>query len=225
MCPLLCVFFPAAENLIEHQIKKAVDFEIDEHRKRLAEVEAAVNPGVAPVSDTAGAAVIITCHPTDRVELVDLARTSDVGFSKVVTVLTALIDEVSFLRHHAEKNYYAQLSLFGHSKEDDSAEYTDGVLEAMVGKMMAFFKDCDNFRMRCAALAKAMVQQFSALYGRVRRWDGGGLCSEPAEVQELGSGRQLEAPASFIVGNPLLSLALLRLALTISKRGWRSILR
>ncbi len=157
----------AAENLIEYQIKKVIDFEVDEHRKRLAEVEAAVNPGVAPVSETAGSVVLLTYHPTDRVEIVELAATSDEGFSKIITVLTALVDEVSFLRAHAENHYYAQLSLFGHSKEDDGAEYTEGVLEAMMGRMLPLFQDCAKFAARCSALALSFVRQVSALHGRV----------------------------------------------------------
>jgi hypothetical protein len=122
---------------------------------------------VGAVSDGAGDPIVLTCHPTDRVELVDLCESSDIAFSKVLTVLTALCEEVAFLKQHAQQKYYAQLSLFGHSKEDDNADYSDGVLEAMMGRSLELFQDCANFCARCNSLVLNFVQQMAAMYGMV----------------------------------------------------------
>lgn len=197
LCPALPL---AAENLIEYQLKRTVDFEIDEHRKRLAEVETAVNPGVVPVGDGAGDPVVLTCHPTDRVELMDLATTGDAAFNKIIIVLTALCDEVAFLRSHAEAKYFAQLSLFGHSKEDDNAEYGEGVLEAMMGRSLPVLKDAAAFSARCATLVLHFVHQLAAIYGRVRAvrarlpWRGAGGAGRATQRSAAAAAAVCSAP-------------------------------
>lgn len=110
---------------------------------------------------------MLTCHPTDRVEILDLTATADESFSKVMAVLATLCDEVSFLKVHAAQHFYAQISLFGHSKEDDGMDYSEGVLEAMMGRSLDMFQDCANFCTRCNNLAVHFMQQTSAIYGKV----------------------------------------------------------
>jgi hypothetical protein len=162
---LLLESFTRPENLIEYQIEKIVKFEA-EHRERLAAVEAAINPNVAPVTDSAADPIVLTCHPADRVDSDLLVNTSDIGFNKIMLVFGALCDESAFIKAKAHERFYAILSLFAHSKEDEGADYTEGVLEAMVGKCLPVFQDCANLCDRINALVLNLLQQVAALYGK-----------------------------------------------------------
>ncbi len=162
---LLLESFTRPENLIDYEIEKGVKL-LAEHRARLAAVEAAINPEVEPVADGASDAVLLTCHPADRVDATSLIATSNAPFNKVVLVLGALCDEAAFLRERARARFYAFLSLFGHSKEDDGADYSEGVLEAMLGQCLPRFQDCANFCARVNALVHNILAQLAALLGK-----------------------------------------------------------
>lgn len=162
---LLLESFTRPENLVSYQIEKIVKFE-GEHRDRLAAVEAAINVSVEPVADSAADPIVLTCHPADRVDQTSLVCTGDVGFNKVILVLGALCDESAYLKQHARETFYGFLSLFGLSRDDDGAEYTEGVLEAMLGSCLPTFQNCANMCERINALVLNTLQQLAALYGR-----------------------------------------------------------
>lgn len=150
---------------MDYQIQKEVKFN-NEHKKRLDGIEAAVNPSVAPVADAPGDPVLLTAQAPDPVDIVNIARTVDAGFNKIVTVFAALCEEVAFLKQTAESKFYAQLSLFGHTKLDDGDELSDGLLEAMLGRALPMFQDAHNFVSRVQAVVLNAVRQVQALYHR-----------------------------------------------------------
>jgi WASH complex subunit 7 len=114
--------------------------------------------------------VLLSAAPTDRVDIVKLARSSDPAFNKIMVTLAALCEEVSFLRATAEAKFYAQLMFFGHSKNDDAEEWAEGMLEAQVGVMLPLLQDAANFVRRVHAVVAAIVAQLRALFSR-----GGGF--------------------------------------------------
>ncbi len=87
--------------------------------------------------------VILTVQPSERVEIVDLVSSgsNDEGFNKIITVgnavhvqlyiisrlplqvFAALAEEINYLRTIAENKFFAQLSLFGHSKVDETLQH------------------------------------------------------------------------------------------------------
>jgi WASH complex subunit 7, N-terminal len=162
---LLLESFTRPESLIDYVESKIIDFEF-EHRDRLAAIESAINPSTLPVGDSASDLIVLTCHPADRVEYVDLVNTSEPDFNKIVLVLGTLVDEAMFLKDQAEAKFYSFLSLFGHSKDDDEAEYAEGVLEAMMGKCLPRFQDCSNLCERITAVATNILQQLAAIHSR-----------------------------------------------------------
>jgi WASH complex subunit 7 len=112
-------------------------------------------------------------QPHERLEIFSLFRSSDPSFNKVCTVLAALVEEVEFLLHTAEAKFYAQLSLFGHSKHDDGDEFGDGILEAMMGRSVPLFQDTANYVARLSAVVLNLVRQLQALFGRGSGFAGG----------------------------------------------------
>jgi hypothetical protein len=113
-----------------------------------------------------GDPVLLSGQPADRVDLYLLARSKDENFNKIMVTLTALCEEVSFLKRTAEAKFYAQLSLFGHSKHDDAEEWSDGLLEAQVGISLPLLQDASNFVARVHAVVYALVRQAHALFSR-----------------------------------------------------------
>jgi WASH complex subunit 7 len=157
---------PAADNLVDYHIQQALRFDA-EHRARLADVEAAINPvAVSAVADAPSDPVLLTIQPAERVYTEDLPQTSDVTFNRIVSVLAALCEEINFLRSVAERKYFAQLSLFGHTKNDDDEELPDGLLEAMMGRSLPLLQDCFNLANRLNAIVLNLVHQLAALYGK-----------------------------------------------------------
>lgn len=162
---LLLESFTRPENLIDYQVEKIVKFEA-EHHERLCAVEAAINPEVEPVSDSAADPIVLTCHPADRVDYTALVTTADESFNKIMLVFGALCDEVSLLREQAEQKFYGFLTLFAFSKEDDNVDYTEGVLEAMMGKCLPRFQDCANYCGRINMVVRNILLQLAALHGK-----------------------------------------------------------
>ena len=78
----------------------------------------------------------------------------------------ALSEEVAFLRSTAEAKFYAQLTLFGHSKNDDAEQWSEGLLEAQVGVVLPLLQDAANFVRRVHAVVAAIVAQMRALFSR-----------------------------------------------------------
>ena len=151
------------DNLVEYQLDREVKFLAD-YRAQLEAVEESINAHVSPVADGPGDAVALSVQPTERQEVFQLFASPDAGFNKLGAVFAALCEEVCFLRTTAEAKFYAQLALFGHSKHDDADDYSEGILEAMMGRALPLFQDTANFAARLSAVALQLVLQLQALH-------------------------------------------------------------
>lgn len=151
------------DNLVEYQLDREIST-LSTFRDQLIAVEKSINSSVAPVLDGPGDAVAVSVQTAERRELFDLAATTDSGFNKVVTVFTALCEEVEFLKATAKGKFYAQLMLFGHSKNDDADEYQEGLLEAMMGRSLPLFQDAANFANRLNEVVLNIVWQLQAVH-------------------------------------------------------------
>lgn len=107
--------FARPEQVIEAQIASSVAFQQDV-RARLAAAESVLNADSVPMRDTASDPIVLTAHPTDRVDHNVLIATPYLDFNKIITVFAALCDEVEFLKHDAATKFYAPLALFGASQ-------------------------------------------------------------------------------------------------------------
>jgi WASH complex subunit 7 len=105
--------------------------------------------------------------------LLSLARTNDAAFNKILITFCALSEEVSFLRATAEKKFYAQLILFGHSKNDDAEQWSEGLLESQMGIVLPLLQDAANFVRRVNSVVAAIVAQVRALFSRGAGFLGG----------------------------------------------------
>lgn len=110
--------------------------------------------------------MLLSATPSDRVSLLTLARSPDAAFNKILLTFCSLADEVAFLRATAEAKFYAQLTLFGHSKNDDAEQWSEGLLEAQVGVVLPLLQDAANFVRRVHAVVGAIVAQMRALFSR-----------------------------------------------------------
>jgi WASH complex subunit 7 len=151
------------DNLVEYQLEREIAT-LATFRDQLIAVEKSINASVAPVLDGPGDAIAVSVQTAERRELFDLAATSDSGFNKFVTVFTALCEEVEFLKATAKGKFYAQLMLFGHSKNDDADEYQEGLLEAMMGRSLPLFQDAANFANRLNEVVLNIVWQLQAVH-------------------------------------------------------------
>jgi hypothetical protein len=52
-------------------------------------------------------------------------------------------------------------------QDDDAAEYSEGVLEAMLGRALPLLQDAANFAGRINAVVKNLIQQMASLLSKV----------------------------------------------------------
>jgi len=154
----------AQEQPIEEQLEKNFMF-VQEHAKKLHEMEDAVNSTLAEAWDTADDPVYMHLQPPEKVDVQDLFTTDNELFNKVLTVLAVLCDEISEIKVTAQSNFYPAMIMFGQAKHGaEDVDLREGEEEQQMGRMLPFFQDLSNLVDRCNSIAVNVVHQLASLY-------------------------------------------------------------
>lgn len=76
--------------------------------------------------------------------------------------MSALCDEVEFLKETAEENFFDALALFGFSEHDDEEEWPEGEREVQIGRILHVLQRLYNFVRRCKLVLLNLVHQVCA---------------------------------------------------------------
>eukprot|EP00795_Rhopilema_esculentum_P002023 gene2023-17584_t len=143
--------------------KKYLRF-LNDYASQLKAVEDALDDTVGDAWDFTLDPISLQALPCEQAKLLELIKTDNKVFNKVITVLAALCCEMQELKHEAETKYYAPLLLYEESLEECSLE--EGEAQIKIGRMLSFLKDVSNFVQRSYEVVKNVLLQLASLYNR-----------------------------------------------------------
>ena len=152
---------------VDDHCTKVAQF-VTEHRMQLKEIEKAIASDIRQPGNHGAEPIFIHLQPHEKIELLDLVKTDNEGFDKVVTVLAHVCDEIEQLKMEAQEELYPGIAVFGDTPdakdEDDSVRLRNGKAEQFMGTSLKFFQRVSNFAERCNELVVNLVQQLASLW-------------------------------------------------------------
>jgi hypothetical protein len=139
-----------------------------EHRMQLQEIEKAIASDIRRPGNHGAEAVALVLQPHEKIDLLDLVRTDNQEFDKIITVLAHVCDEIEQLKMEAQEELYPAVAVFGDSpdskSEDDSVRLRNGRAEKYMGTSLKFFQRVSNFARRINELVRNFVQQLASVW-------------------------------------------------------------
>ncbi|XP_071139375.1 WASH complex subunit 4-like isoform X2 [Mytilus edulis] len=145
----------------EVQLKKYGKF-LEDYATQLREIEEALDDSIGDSWDMTLDPISLQLLPYEQTSLLQLIRTDNKIFNKIITVFAALCCEMQSLKHEAENKFYNALLFYGEGEPDEGLQ--DGDAQVQMGKMMSLIQELSCFVTRSYEVVKSVVQQFSCLY-------------------------------------------------------------
>ncbi|VDI58372.1 WASH complex subunit 7, partial [Mytilus galloprovincialis] len=145
----------------EVQLKKYGKF-LEDYATQLREIEEALDDSIGDSWDMTLDPISLQLLPYEQTSLLQLIRTDNKIFNKIITVFASLCCEMQSLKHEAENKFYNALLFYGEGEPDEGLQ--DGDAQVQMGKMMSLIQELSCFVTRSYEVVKSVVQQFSCLY-------------------------------------------------------------
>eukprot|EP00794_Sanderia_malayensis_P006146 gene6146-6852_t len=162
--PLEVVLFMCSLADIVAQVHRKYFSFITDYASQLQAIEDALDDSIGDVWDTTLDPISLQALPCEQSKILELVKTDNKVFNKVIIVLAALCSEIQELKHEAETKFYAPLLLYEEGLEEATLE--EGEAQLRVGRMLSFLKDVSNFVQRSYEVARNVLLQLSTLYNR-----------------------------------------------------------
>lgn len=177
-------FDPGSTEAVEQEC--AVRFEefIEQNNQQLRELEEALEPTLSeahnPLSDPLG----LDLAPYEASSLIELVKTDNKLFDKLMLVFASLVLEMKKLARLARSRYSTPFLLFGmeHPPSDDgsssssaassssssapsSSEFSaEGDSQLQIGRMLGFVVEFSAYLNRCYVVTRNVIRQLASLY-------------------------------------------------------------
>ena len=139
-----------------------------EHRTQLQDIEKAIASDIRRPGNHGAEPIFLHLQPHEKIELLDLVRTDNEQFDKIITVLAHVCDEIEQLKMRAQEELYPAIAVFGDTPdgkdEDDSFRLRGGRAEKFMGTSLQFFQRVSNFAERCNELVVNLIQQLGSVW-------------------------------------------------------------
>ncbi|XP_039617760.1 WASH complex subunit 4 [Polypterus senegalus] len=145
----------------EVQLKNYGKF-LEEYTSQLKGIEDALDDTIGDVWDFTLDPVSLKLLPYEQSALLELIKTENKVFNKVITVFAALCCEIKKLKHEAETKFYSGLLYYGEGVSD--TDTVEGENQIQMGRFIAFLQELSCFVTRCSEVVVNVVQQLASLY-------------------------------------------------------------
>eukprot|EP00057_Strongylocentrotus_purpuratus_P007399 XP_011661873.1 PREDICTED: WASH complex subunit 7 [Strongylocentrotus purpuratus] len=149
----------------EVQLRKYGKF-LEEYATQLKGIEDALDESVGDVWDFTLDPISLQYLPCEQTSLLDLIKTDNKIFNKVITVFASLCCEVEQLKYEAQHKFYPALIFYGEGEPETGLE--EGEAQVQMGRLMPFLQELSCYVNRCYEVVKNMVDQLAALYNNAK---------------------------------------------------------
>eukprot|EP00048_Salpingoeca_helianthica_P015476 m.226982 g.226982 ORF g.226982 m.226982 type:complete len:1195 (+) comp17088_c0_seq1:325-3909(+) len=154
-------FDDGSQNIVGTvQLKNYREF-LQEFSKQLLDIEDALDDTLSEAWDNQLDPIALDFSPRETISVLDLVKTENKVFSKVMAVFIAICREISELRKEAETTLYAPLFVYG---EGGSELNDDGDAQLQMGELLPLLQRLLSFSQRVNEVVKNAVQQLAMLH-------------------------------------------------------------
>jgi len=145
----------------EIQLKKYGKF-LDEYANQLKSIEDALDESVGEAWDFTLDPIALQIVPYERSTLLELVKTDNKVFNKVITVLAALCSELQELKNEATCKLFPPLLLYEEGLSEATLE--EGEAQIRVGRVLAVLQDVASFVQRSYEVVQHIMLQLASMY-------------------------------------------------------------
>ncbi|XP_046580834.1 WASH complex subunit 4-like [Haliotis rubra] len=117
----------------ELQLKKYGSF-LEDYASQLKDIEDALDDSIGDSWDMTLDPIALQFLPYEQTSLLQLIRTDNKIFNKIITVLASLCSEMDALKHEAETKFFNALLFYGEGEPEAGLE--DGDAQVQMGKII-----------------------------------------------------------------------------------------
>ncbi|KAK3584050.1 hypothetical protein CHS0354_031097 [Potamilus streckersoni] len=145
----------------ELQLKKFGSF-LEDYATQLKEIEDALGDSVGDSWDMTLDTIALQLAPYEQTTLLQLIKTDNKIFNKIITVLASLCSEMQHLKHEADTKFFPALLYYGEGEPESGLQ--DGEAQIQIGRMIPLFQELSCFVIRCNDVVRNVIHQCSCLY-------------------------------------------------------------
>ncbi|XP_031573328.1 WASH complex subunit 4-like [Actinia tenebrosa] len=147
----------------ETQLRKYGKF-LEDYASQLNAIEKALDDTVGESWDLTLDPISLQVLPYEQTKVLELIKTDNKVFNKVITVFAALCGEMETLRHEAVTKFYTPLLLY--EEAGSETELEEGEAQVKMGRMLPLLQEISSFVTRCYEVVKNVLQQLGSLYNK-----------------------------------------------------------
>jgi len=142
---------------------------VEEHSKQLKDIEEALDESLSEAWDSTVDPIGLDIQPYEQTKILDLIKTDNKLFDKVLIVFVSLCSEMKKLEHEAREKYYAPLLIFGEEINSAHQLTGEGHIQVKVAKLInPFLIQLSYFVNRCYVTIQNVIRQLASLYDERR---------------------------------------------------------
>ncbi|XP_022098788.1 WASH complex subunit 4-like [Acanthaster planci] len=145
----------------EVQLKKYGKF-LEDYATQLKGIEDALDSSIGDTWDFTLDPISLQFLPYEQTNILELIKTDNKIFNKVITVFASLCCEMNTLKHEAEIKFYPGVMFYGEGEPETGLE--EGEAQVQMGRMMPFMQELSCFINRCYEVVRSTVHQLASLY-------------------------------------------------------------
>jgi len=145
----------------EVQLRKYTKF-LESYAGHLLDIEDALDESLGDAWDFHLDPIALEMTPHETTDLLDVVRTDNKVFNKVVSVFLALCRELTALQEEAVNEFYGPLLLYGEGVSEQTV--SDGDAQVAIGQLLPFLQRLSVFVGRVNLEVKNVVHQLAMLY-------------------------------------------------------------
>ncbi|XP_022808632.1 WASH complex subunit 4-like [Stylophora pistillata] len=148
----------------EAQLKKYGQF-LEEYASQLKAIEDALDDSVGDSWDFSLDPIALQTLPYEQSRMLELIKTENKVFNKVIMVFASLCREMDLLKHEATTKFYTPLLLYEEAGADKE-QVQEGDNQVRLGRMLPLLQDISSFVIRAYEVVKNVIQQLASLHSK-----------------------------------------------------------
>ncbi|KAL5013534.1 hypothetical protein ScPMuIL_007804 [Solemya velum] len=149
----------------ELQLKKYGEF-LEDYATQLKDIEDALDESVGDSWDMTLDPISLQFLPYEQTTILQMIRTDNKIFNKIMSVLASVCCEMAALKHEAESKFYNALLFYGEGEPESGLE--EGEAQIQIGRIIPLLQELSCFVTRSYDVVKHVVHQLSSLYSASR---------------------------------------------------------
>ncbi|XP_027049103.1 WASH complex subunit 4-like [Pocillopora damicornis] len=148
----------------EAQLKKYGQF-LEEYASQLKAIEDALDDSVGDSWDFSLDPIALQTLPYEQSRMLELIKTENKVFNKVIMVFASLCREMDQLKHEATTKFFTPLLLYEEAGADKE-QVQEGDNQVRLGRMLPLLQDISSFVTRAYEVVKNVIQQLASLHSK-----------------------------------------------------------